>query len=122
MSERGDLAKQLFKSGYNCAQAVLCAFTDLTELDEDTSKKISVGFGGGIGRMREVCGTFTGAVMALGAILASKEIDKGTGYAYIQELADTFKRDNGSIVCRELLNLRLNENADPKPTPRTEEY
>ena len=121
MSERGDKAKEYFKSGYNCAQAVIAAFADKTGLDEETAKKISAGFGGGIGRLREVCGTFSGAVMALGLIRSDK-VDKATLYAEIQDLSEKFRQDNGSIICRDLLGMRKNEKSAPVPSERTEQY
>ena len=121
MSERGDKAKEYFKSGYNCAQAVIAAFADKTGLDEETAKKISAGFGGGIGRLREVCGTFSGAVMALGLIRSDK-VDKATLYAEIQDLSEKFRQDNGSIICRDLLGMRKNEKSAPVPSERTERY
>ena len=121
MSERGDKAKEYFKSGYNCAQAVIAALADKTGLDEETAKKISAGFGGGIGRLREVCGTFSGAVMALGLIRSDK-VDKATLYAEIQDLSEKFRQDNGSIICRDLLGMRKNEKSAPVPSERTEQY
>ena len=121
MSERGDKAKEYFKSGYNCAQAVIAAFADKTGLDEETAKKISAGFGGGIGRLREVCGTFSGAVMALGLIRSDK-VDKATLYAEIPDLSEKFRQDNGSIICRDLLGMRKNEKSAPVPSERTEQY
>ncbi len=125
MSERGDKAQQLFLSGYNCAQSVLIAFCDLTGLDEKTSALIASGFGGGMGRMREVCGTLCGAFMAAGIINGYYKPgdfdEKARTYKMIQELAARFKEQNGSIICRELLGLKV---ADTSyiPEKRTPEY
>ncbi len=121
MSERGDKGKEFFKSGYNCAQAVLMSFKDEIGLNEEQIKKVSAGFGGGIGRLREVCGTFSGLVMALGMIKGDKA-DKAMLYAQIQELAEKFRQDNGSIICRDLLGMRKEEKSAPTPSERTEQY
>ena len=121
MSERGDKGREYFKSGLNCAQATLVALADLSGLDEETAKKVASGFGGGIGRMREVCGTVSGAVMAMGMILGDK-IGKAELYAKIQQFADKFRSENGSIICRELLGLNKGEDACGAPSPRTEQY
>ena len=102
-------AVALFKSGYNCAQAVFVAFSDVTGLDEKTALMLSSSFGGGMGRMREVCGTFSGMVLVLGLLYgydASNETEtanKKLHYARVQELAERFRAEFGSIICRELL-------------------
>lgn len=122
---RGDLAAENFTRGYNCAQAVLLAFCDVTGLDEKTAAKLTSGFGGGIGRLREVCGAANGAFMVLSMVygdggIAPRE-KKGALYARIQDFAARFKEHNGSYLCRELLS---GVTADHKPLPeqRTEEY
>ncbi|MCH5325099.1 MAG: C_GCAxxG_C_C family protein [Eubacterium sp.] len=125
MSERGEKAKQMFLSGYNCAQSVLIAFSDMTGLDEKTSALIASGFGGGIGRMREVCGTLCGAFMAAGIIngydMPADFDNKARTYKMIQELAARFKEKNGSIICKELLGLSQPEHSYI-PEKRTDEY
>ncbi len=121
MSARGDNAKELFLKGNNCAQAVLMSFADKIDMPEEQLKNISAGFGGGIGRLREVCGTFSGLVMALGLISGDK-VDKAALYAQIQRLSEKFKQDNGSIICRDLLGMRKNEKSAPTPSERTENY
>ena len=125
-SPRALRAKELFESGYNCCQATLIAFEDLTGLDRATSAKVASSFGGGIGRLREVCGTFTGLCMALGMIAGYEDQKDSTGkaeqYKKIQALAQRFKEDNGgSIICRELLGLQ-EQKSDPTPAARTSEY
>ena len=124
-SERALRAKSYFEQGYNCAQATLLAFGDLTGLDAELSAKLASSFGGGIGRLREVCGTFSGACMAFGMIRgafdpADKE-GKAAQYKTIQDLAARFREDNGSIICRELLGLQ-EKKSDPTPDARTGEY
>lgn len=125
MSERGDKAFELFTSGYNCAQAVAGAFCDMLSMDMDTVTKLASGFGGGMGRMREVCGTFSGIVMVVSTLYGySDPMDNATKtevYARIQELAEQFRQDNGSIICRELLGLSKPEGT-PVPEQRTSEY
>ena len=106
MSVRGDKAYELFLSGYNCTQAVVGAFADVIGMDFDTAVRFSSGFGGGMGRLREVCGTFSGAVIVVNALYGysdPKNVQAKTElYSRIQELAAQFRRDNGSIICKEL--------------------
>ncbi len=124
-SPRALRAKELFEEGYNCCQATLIAFEDLTGLDRETAAKVASSFGGGIGRLREVCGTFTGACMALGMIKGYDDpkatTAKSEQYKEIQELAAKFTEGNGSIICRELLGLG-EKKSDPTPSARTSEY
>ncbi|AEV67450.1 C-GCAxxG-C-C family protein [Acetivibrio clariflavus] len=125
MSAHSDLAKELFQRGYNCSQAVLAAFCDETGLDFDTAVKISSPFGGGIGKLREVCGTVTGMLMVIGMKYGytdpkNKEA-KTEHYELVQNLAKQFEKDNGSIVCRELLGLSI-KNDSPVPEDRNESY
>lgn len=106
MSVKSEKAKELFKSGYNCSQSVLAVFCEEYGMDMETAMKISSSFGGGMGRMREVCGTVSGMFMAAGLAFSNPDdtpSDKNTHYKRIQELAQKFKDENGSIICRELL-------------------
>lgn len=119
MSIRGDSAEQLFRDGYNCSQAVFLAFSDDYGIDKNTALKISSGFGAGMGRLREVCGCVSGAFMAMG-LHYSEKVQKAQLYAIQQMFAAEFKRDNGSIICRELLNL--DGNSSPIPDERNETY
>ena len=100
-------AKRLFLEGYNCAQAVFCAFCDLTGMDIDAAARLSSSFGGGMGRMREVCGTVSGALLALGMLRGyddPKDLEqKKAHYALVQEYARRFREKNETIICRELL-------------------
>ena len=116
-------AVELFVEGYNCAQAVAAAFGDLTGLDEKTAARMASCFGGGMGRMREVCGAVSGMLMVAGVLYgyddpkATKE--KRELYAQVQAMAGQFRQELGSIVCRDLLK---NPPSDPNPTPRTEQF
>ena len=121
----GELAKQNFENGCNCAQSVLLAFSDLTGLTEGQSMKIAASFGGGMGRLREVCGALTGAFMVLGLLYADDHVPehgaKAAHYERVQELAASFKEHNGSILCRDL--LAGTETVPGKvPEERTKEY
>jgi C_GCAxxG_C_C family probable redox protein len=116
-------AAELFLKGYSCAQAVMVAFCDVTGLKEDFAAKMISSFGGGIGRLREVCGAVSGMLAVAGLLYgyADPEDNKAKmeHYALVQELAGKFREQAGSIVCREILK---NPPSDPKPTPRTEEF
>jgi len=122
--DRKEVAQAYFKSGYNCAQSVVMAFCDRTGLTEEESARLASSFGGGLGRMREVCGTVSGMAIVAG-ILFGYDDPKAPGavqehYALVQRLAGEFRERNGSIVCRELLGDRSPVRSAPEP--RTEEY
>lgn len=123
---KGDIAKQNFMNGYNCSQAVLLAFCEDFGLEKETALKISEPFGGGMGRMREVCGTVTGMFMVLGLAMGNSDAKDGSTkknvYKSVQELAAKFKEDNGSIICRELLGFQKNNKESYVPSERTTEY
>jgi len=121
LSKHSDLAKELFKQGYNCSQSVVAAFCDETGLDFDTSLRIASSFGAGMGRLREVCGAVSGMFMVLGMKYgytdpSAKQV-KMEHYRLIQDMARRFEHENGSIICRELLNP--SRNAD-RTVPREE--
>lgn len=126
MSERGQKAYDYFTNGYNCTQSVLLAFSDLTGLDDETASLIASGFGGGIGRTRNVCGTVTGMLMAANLIKGYSQPTDNKGkketYAMVQALLNKFKEQNGSIICAELLGLKPKEETNPVPSQRTNEY
>lgn len=121
---RGEIAKEYFLKGYNCSQAVVLSFKDKLNLDESTLLKISSPFGGGMGRLREVCGTVSGMFMVLGLLYGYDEADQDAKkklYERVQELAKQFELDNGSIVCRELLGLS-EKHSIATPDARTSQY
>ena len=118
-------ARTLFKQGYNCSQAVLLAFSDVTGLDDRTALMLSSSFGGGMGRLREVCGAVSGMFMVIGILCGyddpADHAGKSAHYARLQQLAAQFREKNGSIICRDLLGL--GSGADhPVPEQRTEAY
>lgn len=121
MSIKSEKAKELFKSGYNCSQAVLGVFCEELGLDFETAMKIASSFGGGMGRMREVCGTVSGMFMAAGLKYFNEPKDKANQYKIVQQLAQKFKDQNGSIICRELLE-GIESSTNPLPAERTETY
>ena len=116
-------AAELFLKGYSCSQAITVAFADVTGLSPEFSAKMASSFGGGMGRLREVCGAVSGMFMVAGLLYGYDTPDddcaKKAHYALVQELAAKFKEQAGSIVCREILK---NPPSDPNPTPRTEEF
>ncbi|MBO8452833.1 MAG: C_GCAxxG_C_C family protein [Bacteroidetes bacterium] len=127
IEERARKAKQNFLDGYNCCQSVMLAFSDVFEADELALSTIASGFGGGLARMREVCGTVSAIGMAAGFISPAvhpKNMEERTAnYALVQELAGEFRKENGSIICAELLGLRPKKEIEsPAPSERTEEY
>jgi C_GCAxxG_C_C family probable redox protein len=100
---------QLYKSGYNCCQAVLGTYCKELGLDFNTAMKLSSSFGGGMGSLREVCGAVSGMFMVIGLKCGQSDPSDRVAYAahkkLIQKLAAQFKEENGSILCRELLGL-----------------
>lgn len=124
-SKYGKIAEENFLKGYNCTQAVFLAFSDLHGMDEKTAARLSSSFGGGMGRLREVCGTVSGMFLTAGILYGYEEPKDFQGkkehYERIQQLAKAFEAENGSIVCRELLGLNQ-KREKPVPEQRTEEY
>lgn len=118
-------ARQLFKNGYNCAQSVFCAFAQDFGLDFETALKLSSSFGGGMGRLREVCGAVSAMFMIAGLKYGyttnNDDKAKEKHYTLIQKLAKDFENQNGSIICRDLLGLDAKKDS-PIPQKRTEEY
>jgi C_GCAxxG_C_C family probable redox protein len=122
---RTEAARNYFTEGYNCSQAVLLAFSDLLPVQPEFLARMASSFGGGMGRLREVCGAVSGMFLAAGLLYGYDSPEAGAPkaehYRRIQELAAEFESINGSIVCRELLNL--NQKKDPPcPEDRTVEY
>ena len=119
-------AVELFKMGYNCAQSVTAAFAEEYGYTEEQALKMSASFGGGIGRMRETCGAACGmfilAGLATGSTDAKDSQGKAANYALVQELAEEFRRENGSLICAELLGLRERKPQVPIPDERTAVY
>lgn len=120
---KAEQAKQYFKEGYNCCQAVVLAFSEEIGLDEKAALAIASSFGGGIGRLREVCGAVSGmcivAGMKYGYTSPTATTEKSEHYKRIQQLAGEFEEKNGSIICKVLTGLEKNTHT---PAERTPEY
>lgn len=126
VEERVARAEEIFQSGYNCCQAVALAFSDLLPLDEDQIKAATSGFGGGFGRLREVCGAVSGMTFVAGFVRPATDPSqmgqRKANYALVQEWIGRFREERGSIICRELLGLRAGEKESPQPSERTQGY
>jgi C_GCAxxG_C_C family probable redox protein len=131
---RDDLEKRVqravdnFMSGYGCCQSVVAAFADLYGMDDLTAKKIAAGFGGGVGRLRMMCGAVSGIVMLVGLDCGQTEgsdrAGKSACYRVVQELLAQSKEQNGSLICAEILGLKGYEKANSNyvASERTAEY
>lgn len=124
---RAQRATELFKQGFNCSQAVFTSCADLYGItDEQLALRLSASFGGGIGRMRLVCGAASGMFLLAGLQNGSSTPHDNEGkmanYAYVQQLAGEFKGKYGSLICAELLGLAPKGSIDPRPAERTPEY
>lgn len=125
MESRVELAAARFEEGYNCCQAVFATYADLFGMDFNTALMVSSPMGGGMGRMREICG----AVSAMSLLVGLKEgnIDpkdkkaQGRTYETVRIMCDRFKEENGSILCKELLGIKKAEQSST-PSERTKEY
>ena len=120
---RVEKARALFQEGYNCAQAVFLTYSDMFGMDTALAAQLTASFGGGMGRMREVCGTVSGMAMIAGLMEPANDPKdkeaKARNYALVREFADAFRQKNGSIICRELLGLDKKEgNASVAPRKR----
>lgn len=121
----GDRAVALFRQGYNCAQSVFAAFADLLDMEESYALRLASSFGGGVGRLREICGAVSGMEMVCGVLYgydtSNDDQRKAQHYARVQALAFAFREKNGSYLCRDLLGL-TETNSSPIPSPRTAQY
>jgi C_GCAxxG_C_C family probable redox protein len=124
MSKR-EIAMDNFMKGYNCSQSIILAFADMLPGDEKDLLRMASSFGGGMGRLREVCGAVSGMFMVAGFLYGYDGPETGQvkadHYARIQELARRFEQEHVSIVCREMLGLNVKHD-EPTPEARTKEY
>lgn len=124
MKSNEQIARENFKSGYNCAQSVFLTYANKYGFDKDTALKLASSFGGGMGRMREVCGAISAMFMIAGLesgyVENNNDEVKAEHYARIQNLAKEFKKKHGTIICRELLGVDADDN--PIPSKRTSQY
>lgn len=125
MSDHATRAQDLFYAGYNCAQAVFCAFAEDMGLDLDAAARLASSFGGGLGRLRELCGALSGAELALGMLRGYSDVSdpalKSAHYARVRLLAERFRAQNGTYLCRELLK-DVQTTPGGEPEPRTPEF
>ena len=125
MLSRVEEAVKTFESGYNCAQSVFATYADLFGIDKETALKMSSSMGGGIGRMREVCGVVSAMALLAGLKEGNADPDdeeaKEAIYLLTRQMADKFKEKHQTIICRELLELPVTV-PDPTPSKRTEEF
>ena len=128
LDERVNRAVDNFMAGYGCCQSVVAAFSDLYGLDETLAKKIGAGFGGGVGRMRMMCGAVSGIVMLVGLDCGQTEGSDREGksacYKVVQDLLEKSRQENGSIICAEILGIQGHDKAHSScvASPRTAEY
>ncbi len=126
LDKRVELAVDLFKQGYNCSQSVVAAFADMYGFSREQALKMAASFGGGIGRMRQTCGAACGLFMIAGLETGCTDpknrMAKGANYELVQQLAAEFKRQNGSIICGELLGLQKDSPVVATPEERTANY
>ena len=126
MEERIEKAIELFKEGYNCSQSVVAAFADMYGFTPEQALKVSASFGGGIGRMRQTCGAACGLFMLggleTGCTEGKNREGKEANYKVVQELAEEFRKRNGSLICAELLGLSKTAPTPATPEARTAEY
>lgn len=125
MKDHSQRAIEFFEQGYNCSQSVVAAFCEEMNIDMETVIKLSSSFGGGMGRLREVCGAVSGAFMIAGMKYGYADPQdqqaKTQHYQLIQDFAEKFKNENSSIICRELLGLKEGPDS-PVPETRSTEY
>lgn len=128
LEERVQRAVDNFMAGYGCCQSVVAAFADIYGMDEAMARRVAAGFGGGVGRMRMMCGAVSGIVMLVGLDCGQTDGDDREGksacYKVVQELLAKSKEDNGSLICAEILGLKGHEKAvsSYQASPRTAEY
>jgi len=125
IESRVSIAITFFEQGYNCSQAVFMAYSDMYGIDTETAAKLATSFGGGMGRLREVCGAVSGMFLVLGLqypfIDTKDKTAKNTNYKVVQRTANEFKSIMGSYICADLLKLK-HEPQNPESSERNETY
>ncbi len=112
----------MFLQGNNCAMAVFGAFCEEAGIDPEIAMKLASPFGAGMGKTRNVCGALTGMLMAVGAVYGYTDpAEKGETFALSKKLLHAFKKKNGSLVCRTLLDLDENGEGEKGALPHTAE-
>ncbi len=125
VAAKAEWARNLYLSGYNCAQSVFAAFSQEMGLDEKTALRIASGMGGGMGGLRLTCGAVSAMAMVLGAIRGYDDAADFDGkkelYAAVQRLHGAFVAVHETSVCRDLLQ-KSGIVAKAQPSERTPEY
>ena len=125
LKQRTELAVSYFEQGYNCSQAVFMAYADKYQIDSETAAKLATSFGGGMGRLREVCGAVSGMFFVLGLhypfTQPTDKVAKDTNYKAVQRTAAEFKSVMGSYICADLLKTKR-EPQQPESAERNEAY
>ena len=125
MGATRERAIELFYQGYNCSQAVFGAYAERYGIEKDIAMRLAASFGGGMGRMREVCGALSGALIVVGMETGATEgrdaAGKKANYDMVQKVAGIYKEKNGSIYCKELLGLVPMPNGEKRPTAVTQD-
>ena len=125
LDERAERSRTLFRTGYNCTQAVVMSYADVLDTDVQTLLAVSLPFGGGLSRLREVCGAVSGMALLTGLMAPPPDPADRTGkaaaYERVQNVAERFRMQHGAIVCRELLGIAVRKE-EPMPEARTEAY
>lgn len=125
IEKRTTLAVEFFEKGYNCAQSVLMAYSDLYGVEKESAAKLATSFGGGMGRLREVCGAVSGMFLVLGLHYpftnTKDKAAKNTNYKAVQRTANEFKAIMGSYICADLLKIK-HEPQNPESSERNEVY
>lgn len=126
VNQRVERARAFFLSGFNCSQSVFLAFADLYDIPQSQAARLSASFGGGVGRLREMCGACSAMALLEGLQSGAAEAEDAEGkqanYKNVQALLHHFAEQNGSYICRELLQLRKDAPTPPAPDARTAEY
>jgi len=116
MQSKAEISVEIFNNGLNCAQSVLCSHCEEFGLSHDMAKRVSCGFGGGMGHIGEICGAVSGALMLIGLkngeIIESNNELKEKTYNMVKEFTDKFKKEYGTINCTELINYDLSKEED----------
>lgn len=122
VQQREALARKFHSEGYNCSQSVVMAYADVCGIDLETAARLSFPFGGGLSGLREVCGCVTGAAVVSSFVRpydAQNPMSAAESRAFVKNIANRFKEENGDVVCRRLLGI---EPGCPKPKKPCSDY
>lgn len=107
MKNRVEIAIKNHGAGYNCSQAVLCAYSDLFDLDEKMAFRLAEGFGSGMGGLKETCGAVTAMFMVSSLMTSDGDMphnaSRHDSYETVYDLAKRFEEKNGTLICSKLL-------------------